>query len=698
MQQNLMDEFRFKSVNLQWAKNQLNHKTCSLSSRTLVLRRGQAFQILVNFDGRAFNPHKDKLVFQVHFFQGSLSDEVPVSTRQKSTTQWSATIVCDIALSHSPRTISVLLLSPVSASVGVYTLSLRVETHVSVRTHFLCHFTLLCNPWCEGDSVFLNSEEHRDEYVMRDFGLLFKGTPDNPCGSPWLFDQYEKGILDICMNLLQLSPQHLWDRGRDLMERTSPVYISRVISAMTNSNDGDRGVLMGCWSREYNDGVNPLEWFSSADILWKWSESNFRPVKYGQCWVFAAVMCTVMRALGIPTRVVTNFNSAHDTNGNLMIEEHYSERGEKLESYTQERIWNFHVWVESWMKRPDLGHEFDGWQVLDPTPQERSTGWFRCGPASVKAIRQQKFNAQFDVPFVYAEVNADVVEMIMRDGKLLESRTDTKRVGSLICTKHPGSMQMLNITSQYKTEMDETLTYPLVNAYHDEIPVPSFITCSTATRCGDTASSIPNRIAVSLTLLETPVVGQSVLFKVEINNTWSKDKNLKMNINAQKKKYNRNPTRTFWKAYDELKIVRYDTQTFKYEISFSEYTRSEDLVNLAVVILDMETGERTMASKEFRIHSPTLSIQIKNSVIACMQQVGMVIFTSPFTIAVYGELTVTSSGILRDRISVTVQPRETIRIPFQFTPRRTGAKMLFASFVLKNLHCVLHGFKTINVK
>lgn len=37
---------------------------------------------------------------------------------------------------------------------------------------------------------------------------------------------------------------------------------------------------------------------------------------------------------------------------------------------------NYHVWVEAWMRRPDLsaGSLYDGWQVVDPTPQEKSTG------------------------------------------------------------------------------------------------------------------------------------------------------------------------------------------------------------------------------------------------------------------------------------------------------------------------------------
>ncbi len=45
-----------------------------------------------------------------------------------------------------------------------------------------------------------------------------------------------------------------------------------------------------------------------------------------------------MRALGIPTRVITNFSSAHDTNRNMVIEEYYSEMGEKL-SISKDSIW-----------------------------------------------------------------------------------------------------------------------------------------------------------------------------------------------------------------------------------------------------------------------------------------------------------------------------------------------------------------------
>ncbi len=80
------------------------------------------------------------------------------------------------------------------------------------------------------------------------------------------------------------------------------------------------------------------------------------------------------------------------------------------------------------------------------------TGMFRCGPAAVKAVYEQKVAAQYDVPFVYAEVNADVHMIIIKDRKILSKRVDKRRVGALISTKHPGSMKMQDVTSEYKTE------------------------------------------------------------------------------------------------------------------------------------------------------------------------------------------------------------------------------------------------------
>lgn len=47
-----------------------------------------------------------------------------------------------------------------------------------------------------------------------------------------LFSQYEPGVLEACLKLLQVSPQHLSDRNKDYILRADPVYLSRVICAM----------------------------------------------------------------------------------------------------------------------------------------------------------------------------------------------------------------------------------------------------------------------------------------------------------------------------------------------------------------------------------------------------------------------------------------------------------------------------------
>lgn len=58
-----------------------------------------------------------------------------------------------------------------------------------------------------------------------------------------------------------------------------------------NCND-DQGVLYGRWDNNYGDGVSPMFWIGSVDILRRWQSYGCQNVKYGQCWVFAAVACT----------------------------------------------------------------------------------------------------------------------------------------------------------------------------------------------------------------------------------------------------------------------------------------------------------------------------------------------------------------------------------------------------------------------
>ncbi|XP_029358347.1 transglutaminase 5, like [Echeneis naucrates] len=684
-----MEDLLIQNVDLEKSENLEIHKTEDFSdSKVLVLRRGAPFKVTLQLGGRAFNPHTDSL--RIKILLGRLYSIMPVTfskTVSSSSSSWKA---CFDPKDLNLQNPSIFLSSPASAPVGIYRFAMYVSSKNGWHRSRFSTFVLVCNPWCREDAVYIPFEDEREEYVLNTSGLLFMGTAVNNVSRPWSFDQYEPGVLEACLNLLQISPQHLKNRRVDYLNRNNPVYISRVVSAMINCED-DHGILKGNWSGDFKQGVNPTMWTGSGDILLQWARSGFSPVKYGQCWVYAAVMCTVMRVLGIPCRVVTNFNSAHDTNANLVIEEYYSETGQKLK-LSKDSIWNFHVWVECWMNRRDLGSGMDGWQVLDPTPQERSGGVYCCGPAPVKAIKDRHINLPYDIPFVYAEVNADVHTVIISQGRAISYHKDKDRVGSLICTKAVGFPRLQNITENYKYTKSPTST----------------LRSHSSTMSGDSALSAgasPKEVSVSLILDKAPLAGQPISFTMKITNKQSVPKRMNVHINAQVKEYNNSPSDTFWEKQGIIHLAPREVTLLQQQIHPDEYESvvGDNLINLAVVLEDMATHERYLASDEFNITSPKLHIQVERetSIVLHKEQAAVVAFTNPFTHNISGEVIVSGSGLIQGKLHCRISalpPGGTVIKRFTFTPRMAGAKMLQATLFLSDISTVITGFEMVVVR
>ena len=138
--------------------------------------------------------------------------------------------------------------------------------------------------------------------------------------------------------------------------------------------------MEGKFEGNFEDGTYPWVWTGTSKIFEQYLRNGCKPVKYGQCWVFAAVATTMCRALGIPARPVTNFVSARDTNHTLSVDKYFDVFGEEIKGGPDgdcyDSIWNFHTWTETWMARPDLPHGYGGWQAIDPTPQDYNPGNF----------------------------------------------------------------------------------------------------------------------------------------------------------------------------------------------------------------------------------------------------------------------------------------------------------------------------------
>ncbi|XP_042082967.1 protein-glutamine gamma-glutamyltransferase 2 [Haplochromis burtoni] len=228
---------------------------------------------------------------------------------------------------------------PADAPIGEYNLTTRYRDEETL----LANLVVLFNPWCPDpclsldDSVSICDEAETQEYVMNEHGIIYKGSGDYLISIHWDFGQFEEDMAKICLKILDVNPKHLENPAKDASAHCNPIYLSRVVSAMINSGD-EYGFLGGRWAGPFWGGDEPSHWSGSYHILKRWHNISCHPVKYGQCWVFAGVMCSVMRLLGIPCRVVTNYQSAHDSNKNLIIDVYHADYGVR-EKETKDSVW-----------------------------------------------------------------------------------------------------------------------------------------------------------------------------------------------------------------------------------------------------------------------------------------------------------------------------------------------------------------------
>ncbi|CAH2284253.1 coagulation factor XIII A chain [Pelobates cultripes] len=428
---------------MQYEKTKKEHHTDKYVNDKLIIRRGQTFSIQIDFD-RPYNPDTDQFWVEYvigRYPQQSKGTYIPIPIVDKlEVGKWGAIIT-----RKEHNSVNLTILSAPDCIIGKFRMYVAVLTpHGIMRTNRNAETDtyILFNPWCKEDAVYMDDEQEIEEYVMNDVGVVFHGDITNMKTRSWEYGQFEERVLDACL--------YIMDKAQlDLSGRGNPIKISRVGSAMINARDDD-GVIAGSWNNDYTMGVSPSAWTGSVDILVEYHSSGL-PVRYGQCWVFAGVFNTFLRCLGIPARLVTNYFSAHDNDANLQTDVFLDEDGKANTSLTKDSIWNYHCWNEAWMTRPDLPVGFGGWQAVDATPQETSDGMYRCGPASVQAIKHGHVCFPFDAPFIFSEVNSDIVySKVLKDGTKFIEYVDKSHVGQKIVTKEIGANGAHDITDSYK--------------------------------------------------------------------------------------------------------------------------------------------------------------------------------------------------------------------------------------------------------
>lgn len=435
----------FEDVNMMKLDNQQNSKTDEFRHpEYVVVRRGRTVNFAVKMSSSNFNAQSVVLDLQrgnyPQYNRGSKFLGT-CTTEPRKYYEWEMKVV-----NVESTTVYYQLQVPFDAPVGAYSGTVRIPTDRwwnSPSYNLKTKIAIIFNPYDSGDTVYMADEAMRQEYVNNEMGRIFAGSDEDMFTWYWNFAQFENVALDAVLYMMDQ-----WELSSE--ERRSATMVARCMAEMVNMNDRDGGILWGNWSGNYSDGTEPSAWSGSEAILDEYMRTK-QPVKYAQCWVFGGTLTTTLRTLGIPARPITNFSSAHDADANRAIDYYFDEQGRPLD-LSSDSVWNYHVWVEGWMTRPDIKGDFGGWQAYDATPQELSphSNTMVVGPASLQAIKDG-LDLPYDNEFVIAEVNSDVkYHQKQANGEFKVMFSDTTQVGKKISTKAVGSTQREDITLQYK--------------------------------------------------------------------------------------------------------------------------------------------------------------------------------------------------------------------------------------------------------
>ncbi|CAH1780198.1 unnamed protein product [Owenia fusiformis] len=658
--------------------NRKEHHTDEYEEETLIVRRGQAFDVNVTFN-RAYNADTDSVTIQ--FTTGNRPQEnkgtvIRLSLLEKDSgdfEEWRAVLN---KTQNDDKELNISIIPSAEAIVGRYHMFIETSMLNDDGEKLLYRHeyeddtvTVVFNPWCKDDQVYLGNEDERQEYVMNETGAIWCGSQHNFGGRPWNFGQFEDVCLEAALYLLDKA--ELADGAR-----SNPVLICRVISAMANSMD-DNGVLYGRWTEEWPKNCTlPWNWNGSVGIIEQYMK-NKRSVRYGQCWVFSGLVTTLLRALGIPTRSVTNFESAHDTDASMTIDVHWGKNDEPIEDLN-DSIWNFHVWNESWFRRPDLPEGYEGWQAHDATPQEVSEGVMRCGPAPLKAIKEGQVYLQYDAPFIFAEVNGDRVHWeVEEDGTMKPVYKEKDFVGRFISTKAVLSKERQDVTHLYKYPEGSEEERASVRRAHRY-----------SSRRKHKVYDIPEPdVKFTLEVPNNAEIGKNFDLKVRMQNLVDEVRNVKLKLSSMVSFYTGVPAeRIKTKEFNET-VEGGSERVISLEIEAKDYInvlKPEASIQVYLRANVIENG-RTFAKQDcFTLIKPTLIIQAPEKAVLREDFDVTVTFTNPLDVPLTGgEFVLEGAGILRPTTVHTkksIAPGEEVSITKTMSSRKSGSRTIIVSF------------------
>ncbi|CAD7077040.1 unnamed protein product [Hermetia illucens] len=693
---------KIKSVDFHVTENARNHFTdrfemVHMEPAIPVIRRGQKFSFTIAFEDRDYNKDVDEIKF---IFSTGIKPLATKNTlgafvfdknsRPKILTnkEWDGRIMSYGQTGQ--KTLNVEAIAPADAPFGSYSLKIECTNGGSKNTYDHDIDTwILFNPWVKEDLVYMADTALLDEYILADVGKIWLGPHTTTRGREWVYGQFASHVLPGSSFILDRSKLANSSRG-------DPIKMVRAISRIVNSND-DNGVLVGRWDGEYEDGTAPSTWTGSAEILEEYLTKG-ESVKYGQCWVFSGVVATVCRAIGIPCRPVSNLVSAHDSNASLTVDKYFDKDNNEIEydpnnEMGEDSIWNYHVWNDVYMARPDLPKGYGGWQAVDATPQETSDGFYQCGPASLEAIRRGEVGFNYDVGFMLSSVNADFVKW-KEDARCpmgyKRILCNTYHIGKMILTKRPwifdpnGDKDREDITSIYKYKegtKEERLS--VYNAVRNTRSAKKFF---------EMPEEIKEDVKFQLTDLEKVNVGDPFTASIHVHNTSSEIRNIEIVLSAGSVYYTGNKAKVVKRISGEIKLMPGARQDVQMTVKPDEYLPGlveYNNMKIYAICSVIETMQTWAGEDDFQIIKPPINVQIEAEVAVGDVQKITLSFKNPLQqMLTGGHFNLSVPRVLARTIPIyvgNIAPRGSVVGHFDLQIRKPGNFTIVVTFASKQL-------------
>ncbi|CAD5208092.1 unnamed protein product [Bursaphelenchus xylophilus] len=420
------------AFNLEVERNKVRNHTENYkwqNNKKLVVRRGIGFTIHLS-TSKPFNLRAHAIIFIFNIGTGRSQPNatqqiqvLPKIAMEQSQfgTDWAAEI-----LESDENSVAVEIHIPIKCIIGCWRVRIfsgSSDENEQISNVHECSVSkfqkldvyVLFNPYLEADPSFYENACERAFYLNQQTELSFSGTKVGPNSynfskNPWVHGQFDENTLKTAVFLLEKMTKDEKKPKTTGITVNDRMNVVRVIRKMAFA-------VKTIFFMTADAEIDDTNFISTKQLIDKFIESQ-RSLISTESFVQANLYISLIRSLGICARSVTCIEASYDADPTLTVDRAFVKNSDDFTFEPMRnsvgQLWEctrtYHIWVECFCRRSDIGSEFDGWQLVDPTAPESPLSARQFGPASLRSLKATKLEVPYDARLFYGMYRSNKVQ------------------------------------------------------------------------------------------------------------------------------------------------------------------------------------------------------------------------------------------------------------------------------------------------